>query len=990
LAPAHFADTYIRTNFTLEDGLPSGFINAVVQSESGFLWIGSNTGLAKFNGRRFTPIYFRGPQSTPQGVVRALALAPNGDLWVGTGAGIAHIQKKALEVFDRSLVSFFHTGIDKRDFINCLRFNRDGSLWIGTDAGLFHWEGAGFQLVLPQISVSRLEEAANGHMLITSSEGPFELDKERVVGHNEIAFRLGVQPKDVFHVFEDHGGTRWICTKEGVFQENGQAITAISPHNSSKSPAFRIVEDHRGNLWVFTTEGLSRVSGSHLELVVLKLKATCAYTDRDGILWIGRKGDGLVRFKERPVQMIDSPDLNGRRTVPMTVFSDHEGGLWIGNSCGGLAHFDGKSFRTYAEQDGLSNSCVYALAQDTYGDLWVGTWGGGLFKFSSGKFTQYAAAQGLADNVVKAIAAAKDGSIWIATDDGLSHLQNGEFRNFTTADGLSSNRVNNVFVDRRGGTWAGTSGGVNRLSGERFVSVLSTPKILDNDGTGFVEDSAGNLYALSAPKGISRIRDKLIGIEPDLDITSMVEIPGKDFWFAGSNGLFRLPVGEINREQRAGETPLDFEHFGHADGLNSVQCSSGVPNMTIGPDGKLWVATTQGLAVLDLARLQLGERQAAPYIDEITIGNTREPAERELTLPPGTHHVELHFDSIELASPEKIRFQYRLDGVDSSWLDADAAQAAVYTSVPIGEHAFHVRATNRSGVWDASGIVYRVTERPFFYETLWFQLCCLVALVLLLAAAYRFRLKQIAHEYNLRLEERVSERTRIARELHDTLLQSFHGLMLRFQAVHDMLPEWPVRAKESLEIAIDRAATAITEGRNAVEELRGSRIGSSDLVEALTGLGQELRGNPSIQDGRPPAHFDVLVEGAPRPLHPILRDSLYRIAREATGNAFCHAEASRIEVELCYENRMLRLRVRDDGIGIDPKLLERGGRDGHWGLPGMRERAKEIGGRLDVWSELGQGTEVEVTIAGTLAYQDSEDRDSSRGLATEIRNDSRS
>jgi signal transduction histidine kinase/streptogramin lyase len=676
--------------------------------------------------------------------------------------------------------------------------------------------------------------------------------------------------------------------------------------------------------------------------------------------------------------MIDSLDPDGRRTVPTTVLSDREGRLWIGNTCGGISQFDGRKFKGYAEKDGLTNSCVYALAEDAHGNLWIGTWGGGLFEFSQNRFTQYASAQGLADNVVRAIAASKDGSIWVATDDGLSHLQNGKFHNFTKVEGLSSNRVNNVFQDRQGEIWAATSGGINLLSGDRFVAVSSTPKILDNDHTGFMEDSSGSLFALSAPKGISRItNDSLLTIDPNVEFASMVEAPGKDFWFAGSNGIFRLPADEIDGERHGRETPLDFEQFGYADGLTSPQSSGGVPNATITPDGKLWVATTQGLAVVDLAKLRRTNERAAPYLDSVTIGSTKQPARSKLTLPPGTHHVELHFDSIELASPEKTRFQYRFDGVDSSWLDADTSQAAVYTSIPIGSHVFHVRACNKDGIWDAEGIAYQVTQQAFFYETIWFRFGIVGALALLLISAYRLRLRQMAHQYNLLLDERVSERTRIARGLHDTLLQSFHGLMLRFQSVQNMLPEG--HAKESLQLAIDRAAEAITEGREAVQELRRASGSSDDLVHSLTSLGQELGAEDIDREKQAtPVAFRVLVEGEPQRVHAVLYDDLCRIASEALRNAFRHAHANRIEVDIRYDHRMLRLRIRDDGVGMDPKLLTPVGRDGHWGLPGMRERATRIGGHFEVWSQINRGTEVEVTIPGGIAYSESADQPHSR------------
>jgi len=334
-------------------------------------------------------------------------------------------------------------------------------------------------------------------------------------------------------------------------------------------------------------------------------------------------------------------------------------------------------------------------------------------------------------------------------------------------------------------------------------------------------------------------------------------------------------------------------------------------------------------------------------------------------VPPGSHHIELHFDAIELTSPERVRFQYRLDDVDREWLDAAAAVTAIYTELPAGTHEFHVRASNADGVWDRTGIVYKITQQPYFYQTTRFRLLCVAVFLALISALYRLRLRQVAQQFNMRLEERVNERTRIARDLHDTLLQSFHGLLMRFQAATNLLPGRPEEARKTLESAIDQAAQAITEGRDAVQGLRSSTRVTNDLAGAITTLGQELasgESNPSA------AEFHVEVEGTTRELHPILRDEVYRIAGEALRNAFRHAQAQRIEVEIRYDERQLRVRVRDDGKGIDPKHLNEDGRPGHYGLRGMRERAKAIGSNLELWSNVESGTEIELTIPANTAY----------------------
>jgi hypothetical protein len=355
-----------------------------------------------------------------------------------------------------------------------------------------------------------------------------------------------------------------------------------------------------------------------------------------------------------------------------------------------------------------------------------------------------------------------------------------------------------------------------------------------------------------------------------------------DVWLTGGNGIFRFAPAVLKTLSRASDSPLDYTSFGAADGMSSTQCSIGAPNIAMTKDHKLWVATVKGLAELDLTRTSRSNLKPTIFVTEVTVGRRKQVAGPELVLPADTHHTELQFDSISLKSPEKLKFQYRMDGIDLAWLDADSLLTAVYTNIPRGVHYFHVRACNSDGVWDPIGIVYRITQQSFFYETLFFRAGVVTAFALLLAAAYRLRLNQIAQQYNMRLDERVGERTRIARELHDTLLQSFHGLMLRFQVVLNILPEREERARELLKNAIDRAEVAITEGRDAVQQLRGNKIGSDDLVQALTNLGQEFTVDriDSVAS-KIAASFRVLVEGTPRLIPSILRDDLYRIAREA-------------------------------------------------------------------------------------------------------------
>jgi signal transduction histidine kinase len=315
-------------------------------------------------------------------------------------------------------------------------------------------------------------------------------------------------------------------------------------------------------------------------------------------------------------------------------------------------------------------------------------------------------------------------------------------------------------------------------------------------------------------------------------------------------------------------------------------------------------------------------------------------------------------------APEKNRFRVKLEGRDSEWQDMGNRRQAFYGNLPPRSYRFRVIAANNSGVWNDAGAFLDFAVAPAYYQTTWFRASVVAVLVALLWTLHQLRLRQLASQFSAALDARVNERTRIARDLHDTLLQGFQGLMLRFQVVHDLLPAG--KAKTQLEQALERADQAIAEGRRAVYDLRAPVTATNDLAEAVRALGEELATEDS-------AAFHLIVEGAARDLKPVLRDEVYRLTREALRNAFRHARARRVETEIVYGERVFRVRIRDDGDGIDHTTLEEG-RDGHYGLQGMRERARQLAGTLDIWSRPGAGTEIDLSIVGAMAYSSSPDR----------------
>ena len=381
-------------------------------------------------------------------------------------------------------------------------------------------------------------------------------------------------------------------------------------------------------------------------------------------------------------------------------------------------------------------------------------------------------------------------------------------------------------------------------------------------------------------------------------------------------------------------------------------------------DGRLWFLPWGGVSVLDPSRLPFNALPPPVHIEQVTADRKVYASTPGLRLPPDVRDVSIDFTALSFIAPEKIRFRYILDGQDPEWKEVVNDRRAHYSNLPHGQYRFHVQASNNSGVWNEKGAVLQFAIDPAYYETRWFQAACAAAIVGLFWTAHRRRVRDVVRQLNLTVETRVDERTRIARELHDTLLQSFQGLLLMFQTALQMLPHRPMEARQRLERALEHATAATTEARDAVQGLRASSVETTDPVGCLRTIVAEL----TREQGDSATAIRVVPQGTPRRLKPVVGDELYRIAGEALRNALRHAAAEYITAEIRYDDRRFQVRVRDDGRGFDEQAIRRDQAAGHFGLRGMRERAEKIGGGLDVWSNPGFGTEVVLSIPAAIAY----------------------
>jgi signal transduction histidine kinase len=567
-----------------------------------------------------------------------------------------------------------------------------------------------------------------------------------------------------------------------------------------------------------------------------------------------------------------------------------------------------------------------------------------------------------------------DGSIWATTSDltGNKHrllrIQDLRIREEISSPQLPD--ANTLAADPHGGVWLGlTSGGLTRFrNGQMEVFPFSSPhegpvysllvnsdaSILAATPSGLVGWRNGSLQTLTARNGLAC--DVIYSLIYDRDAS---------LWLYAACGVIAIPNSELQRWWQSPNATVKSRLFDVFDGARPMSTPF-QPTASQSPDGRLWFANQNVLQMIDPAHLD-SNPVLPPVHVEAMIADHKNYAPRDgLRLPPRTRDLEIDYTALSFVAPQKVRFRYKLEDHDSEWQDPGTRRQAFYANLRPGHYRFRVLACNNDGVWNEAGATLAFSLAPAWYQTWWFRGASLAVFLALLWALYQLRLRQLAQQFNITLEARVNERTRIARELHDTLLQSFQALLLRLQTVRNVLPGRPEEAAQRLDSAIDQTAQAITEGRDAVDELRSSAVVTNDLAQAIGTLGADLAAQETNQTA---VVFGVEVEGTPRNLQPILRDEVYRIASEAMRNAFRHAGAQRIDVEIGYDDRHFRMRVRDDGRGIDTKVLTQEGRAGHYGLQGMRERAKLIGGHLDVWSKLNSGTEVELNIPATIAYR---------------------
>ena len=804
-----------------------------------------------------------------------------------------------------------------------------GDVWLGTrDAGLISLRGKELVHIvqgLPDRKINSLLPGEQQEVWIGTDKGIVRWTGTEMTTAGVPAALASVQ---ALSMVRDRGSNIWVGTASGeLLRVNAAGVSPLAARDGRpRGSVSALFEDRDGNLWVGSARGIERVRNTAFVTYTTRQglpsdSSGPVHVDAAGRTWFAPSGGGLFWLQDGRVSPMSAAGLS--TDVVYSIAGQRD--VWIGRQRGGLTHLreaNGAWTATaYTQADGLAQNSVYAVHQSRDGTVWAGTLSGGVSRFNGGQFTTFTTADGLSSNTISSIAEGPDGTIWFGTPNGVSAYAHGQWQSFAAKDGLPAGDVACLTVDAAGVAWVGTANGLAFVSGGRVGVPANAPAVLAEPIAGLAADERGSM------------------------------------WIATSNHVLRAPRDQL----LSGElTDAGLRSYGLPDGLHSVEGVRRHRSVVADARGRVWFSLGRGLSMLDITSVAAGSAPAIVHVESLSADGIPMNLRGALRIPAGRQRLTLAYAGLSLAVPERVRFRYRLDGFDSDWSEPVTTRSTVYTNLGPGPYRFRVMASNSDGEWSSAEAAVSFAIAPRVWQTTWFQIGCVVAVVFGSAGLYRLRMHQVARRLNLRFEERLAERTRIAQDLHDTLLQGLVSASMQLHVAAGHVPaESPARS--SLDRVLELMARVIDEGRNAVRGLRSPAGGGDDLEQAFCRMQQEL--GVEAQVG-----FRVIVSGRPRPLHPLIRDEVYRIGREALVNAVRHSGGEKIEVAIEYAATEVRVLVRDDGRGIDEQVLSTG-RDGHWGLPGMRERAERIGARLKVWSRAGAGTEIELVVPGHVAFQ---------------------
>jgi len=944
---------YTRRVWQVSDGLPEQTVQAFAQTPDGYLWIGTTGGLVRFDGAHFTVFDRQNTPAMHENSVFCLTVSQDGSLWIGTeGGGL-------LRYSDGEFHSWSTRNGLSNDFVRTILEDTGGTIWAGTDNGLLRLEEGRFVRVdgrsnIPQLAVHALYQDRDGWIWVGGSN-LLKLKSDSVV---EYKLSGEASQNRVKSIVQTQDGTMWAGTVSGLNRmPPGRKNFARVAGVAGTVRVLRQTPD--GVLWIGTIgQGAFQSKAGKLVSIAAPLLLPSNtvlnfFEDSEQNFWIGTQA-GMLRLTKAQASIIPLPKANDSDFG--TIYQDHDGSFWIGST---LLFRMVNGVIAQKQVPGMNGVHVRNVYRDRSGALWVGTDGDGVYYFAQGRTVHLTTADGLSNNFVRAITQDRDGSTWVAADEGLNQIvwQGGRplIHSYLMRDGLAYFSTRALLVDRDGDLWIGTERGLSHMHKGKFVSDAATEALAEMKVWAIHEDSDGSLWLGTRNNGLFRFRDGKVtqfsatdGL-PGNAIYQILEDSGGDFWMSGPNGISLLNRHELDAQAGSSPRHLALTFYSTADLAPNIEIYGGTQSSgCITAAGDVWFPSNLGpIHIVPLQRPPLPPPHL--IIDSVLADGISTAVKGDVVLRPGNSRLEINFTPIRLRSQDGLRFRYMLEPFEKNWSEPTTTRTADYTNLPAGRYRFRVQTFEVSDPNASSEATIEIEQRPFFYRTWWFIASCIALIALVIYAFYQNRVRHV----RARFEAVLEERSRLAREMHDTVIQGCTGVSALLEAV-SMDANGGEAGGGLMDVARVQLRSTIDEARDAIWNLREPEGDTSELGANLESMAQQVGEE---------FHRAVScnIEGTPFPVsHPIAHD-LLMVAREAVYNSMLHGKPSRVDVKLTYHSKDLTLSLDDDGCGFDPQRLS--GENGHhFGLRGMRERIERSGGRFRLNSAPGKGVHIEAQV----------------------------